>query len=605
MRRHQASVILAISLLSSPALAAEWQSESGDTTIRFDSTLSVGANYRVQNPDIDIIGIANGGTARSINGDDGNLNYDRGFTALAARATHDLSVEHGNIGAFTRFTYFYDLLNADKDSTEFRDLSNKAVDQVGYDFDLLDAYVYGNTDVLDRRVDLRLGRQVMNWGESTFIPNGINAINPVDLSALRIPGSEIREGLLPVEAIDINTEISDNVSLEGFYQLLWHETKLDAEGTYFSTSDIASPSGNDVYLGFGSALVADNPLFNGPTAACPLGCRVARDGDDKPKDEGQFGLALRYFAPWLNDTEFGVYGMQYHSRVPVINAYTGTLAGLGSGNYALSASYNLEYPEDIKLGGASFNTSLGGISLQGEYSLRVDQPLQIDDVELLQAALAPAAVAAAAPGAARNATAAAFSTNQVIARMGGITASNFASFFDRRLEGYITRNVSVASMTATKAFGPALGASQWVLLGELGANYVHNMPSKSELRLEGAGTYTGGNTVLAGTEGVEPVDGFADDMSWGYRVTARFDYLNAIGPINLFPRVSFQHDMNGTTPAPLSTFVEGRRAVSFGIGATYQQNWSADLQYTNYFGGGRYNLINDRDFVSINVKYSF
>lgn len=605
MRCHKIALVSFVALLTCPTLGhtAKWQ--SGDTDIKFDSTLSLGASFRVQERDEKIVGIANGGTAKSINGDDGNLNYDPGLIALAARATHEVSVDHGNVGAFSRFTYFYDPINSNKSSTDFRDLSNKAVDQVGYDFDLLDAYVYGHTDVANHRVDARLGRQVMNWGESTYIPNGINAINPVDLSALRVPGSELREALLPVEALDLNAQVTDNVSLEGFYQLLWHETTLDATGTYFSTSDIASPGSENVYLGFGSALVPDDPTFNGPTAVCTAGCRVERSGDDTPKDEGQFGAALRYFAPWFNDGEFGLYGMQYHSRVPVINANTGTLAGLVGGNYALTANYNLAYPEDIKLTGASFSTSWGLVSLQGEYALRIDQPLQIDDVELLQAALAPAAVAAATPGAARDATAAAFSTNQVIARMGGITSSNFTSFFDRELQGYINRSVSTSAMTATRAFGPTFGADQWVLLGEVGATFIHDMPDKNTLRLEGAGTYTGGNPTLAGSEGVEPSKGFADRFSWGYRVTARFDYLNAIGPINLYPSISFQHDVNGTTPAPLSTYLEGRKAISLGLGATYQQNWSANLQYTNYFGGGRYNLINDRDFVSINVKYSF
>ena len=41
------------------------------------------------------------------------------------------------------------------------------------------------------------------------------------------------------------------------------------------------------------------------------------------------------------------------------------------------------------------------------------------------------------------------------------------------------------------------------------------------------------------------------------------------------------------------------------LGADYLNAWSADLSYTDFFGAGRYNLINDRDFVSFNVKYSF
>ena len=30
-----------------------------------------------------------------------------------------------------------------------------------------------------------------------------------------------------------------------------------------------------------------------------------------------------------------------------------------------------------------------------------------------------------------------------------------------------------------------------------------------------------------------------------------------------------------------------------------------DVSYTDFFGAGRYNLINDRDFVAANLKFSF
>ncbi|MGH6634650.1 MAG: DUF1302 family protein [Gammaproteobacteria bacterium] len=39
--------------------------------------------------------------------------------------------------------------------------------------------------------------------------------------------------------------------------------------------------------------------------------------------------------------------------------------------------------------------------------------------------------------------------------------------------------------------------------------------------------------------------------------------------------------------------------------ATYQQQWEWDINYTNFFGAGRHNLLSDRDFVAFNLKYSF
>lgn len=51
--------------------------------------------------------------------------------------------------------------------------------------------------------------------------------------------------------------------------------------------------------------------------------------------------------------------------------------------YAKTAGYFTEFPEDIQMFGVSFNTQLqkSGIALQGEISYRNDVPLQYDDVE--------------------------------------------------------------------------------------------------------------------------------------------------------------------------------------------------------------------------------
>lgn len=621
-RRHRISGVSALALMAPLAVAtpgAAVEFSYGKVSGSFDTTLTLGTTIRVQKRDSDLVGQANGGTGNSINSDNGNLNYDRGVVSLAGRATHELRLNYENVGAFTRFTYFYDLVNADESSSRFSrtnrfPLSDDAVERVGRDIDLLDAYVFGSFDVAERPVDVRLGNQVLSWGESTFIQNGINVVNPVDVSALRVPGSEIRDALLPVPVADVNVGLTENLSVEGFYQFAWSQTEPEAANTYFSTSDLASPGGgeNGAYLGFGNPLVEDNGQST-TTAVTPFGSRVPRGPDREADDQGQFGFAARYFAPQFNNTEFGAYFVNYHSRLPIISARTGSatdLAGITADNYVAGSQYFLEYPEDIQLLGASFNTTIGGVSLQGEYSFRKDQPLQIDDVELLQAALAPAAVAAqcgGGPGPACSATLGLFNTNQIIRDLGGITTGNFGTFFDRELSGYREFDVSQAQITATQVFGPAIGANQWLLVGEVGVTHVHSMPESGDLRLEGPGTSFGGNANFIGVGGMSEVQraGFATATSWGYRLRTRFDYLNAIGPVNLYPTVSWSHDVNGTTPLPLGNFLEDRKAISIGVSATYLDAWSADLQYTSFFGGEDFNLIHDRDFVSLAVKYSF
>ena len=75
--------------------------------------------------------------------------------------------------------------------------------------------------------------------------------------------------------------------------------------------------------------------------------------------------------------------------------------------------------------------------------------------------------------------------------------------------------------------------------------------------------------------------------------------------MNLIPRASFAWDVNGISPGPGGNFLEDRMALTIGLGAQYRINWEADLSFTAFSGADRYNLINDRDFVAANIKYSF
>jgi hypothetical protein len=165
----------------------ELRFHDSEVTGSFDTTLTLGSAFRVQDRNENLIGVVNGGDANSINADDGNLNFDQGDpTSLSAIANHELDLDWRNFGFFGRVYYFYDaaIMALDPERTEF---TNDAKDYAGRDVRLLDAYVTGDFEVADRPLTLRFGRQVISWGESTFIPNGINVINPVDVTKLRSP----------------------------------------------------------------------------------------------------------------------------------------------------------------------------------------------------------------------------------------------------------------------------------------------------------------------------------------------------------------------------------------------------------------------------------
>ncbi|MBD1400029.1 DUF1302 domain-containing protein [Pelovirga terrestris] len=639
---HRIKVLLVCALLALPISmatpAAAFQFSLGDEVSgNLDTTLSYGAAWRMKDRDSDLIGVANRqynsgkGNAYSVNFDDGNLNYDKGdLINHTAKITSELALNWRNFGLFVRGTAFYDFENNDG-SRQRTELSSDAKDMVGKDATLLDAYLNWDFDIASAPAQLRVGQQVLSWGESTFIQNGINIINPVDVSKLRVAGAELREGLVPVGMISGSISPTQNISFEGFYQYQWEETKIDPTGSYWSTNDFAGEGGNKVMLGWGDISDLGTTLPLPPALLGAVGLNsfepdflsVPRMRDNKPKDDGQYGLAMRLFAPELNDTEFGFYYINYHSRLPVISAKTGTTAGIvDAGNtldtlvgnsvpfssalplaihqYAKTANYFIEYPEDIKLYGISFNTLVNstGTALQGEYSYRQDVPLQMDDIELILAALSP--LQAVNPGLP-------YANNQV---------GTFGT--DTIIHGYKRLDVSQIQMTATQLFGPTLGASQFTLVGEVGLTHVHGMPSKSTLRFDGPGTPVSGNPDQAlpgGAHGptatnpepkdAEPSSAFADATSWGYRMVAKLDFNNAIGAVTLSPRVAWAHDVNGTTPGPGGNFVEGRKAITLGLGANYQNKWSADISYTDFFGAGRYNLINDRDFLAAEIKYFF
>jgi len=578
-------------LHSNPAQAIGF--EFGDWTARLDTTVTYGISMRTQKRDENLVGYANlfdnpgaipteelirGPGRFSVNGDDGNLKFDRGdIISNRGRITSEFDISNGQFGAFVRATGFYDF---ELDSRD--DISDTAKRFVGSDIQLLDAYVYGDFQLGRGFGSIRLGRQVVSWGESTFIQNGLNVINPVNVAALREAGSELRNAFLPIEMVWLSLPITQNLSMEAVYLLEFEQIDPDPAGTFFSTNDFATPGGEFAMLGFG--LLSDDRLPDGslPFGALPRG--LNRAPDDRGED--QFGVAFRYYAEELNGTEFGLYYMHYDSRLPLISGTSVTSSDLSSGNFFV------EYPEGIDLFGASFNATLGGtVSLAGEVTYRSNQPFQIDDVEVLFAGLSPLNVGIPEPA------------NRFVSQLGQFG-------FGEELSGVFRTEMSQVQMTLTNIFEPSqlFGYDQLVFVGEVGATKVWDLPNRDVLRLDGPGTATGGGPdQFSGNlrNPITQVEGFPTSFSWGYRTALVATYNNAIGSVTLTPRIAFNHDVNGTTPGPGGNFIEDRKAITIAIGADYLARWTGTLSYTNFFGAKQFNLIHDRDFISASVSYAF
>ncbi len=689
-----------VAALCTPGTAAAIDFTAGEWNGSFNTTVSFGQLWRDEDRDPRMIGTADGGSGRSPNIDDGDINYRQGRVSSAYKLVSELSLDRDNFGIFVRGSALYDDLIKDAD-TERTEISQRGEELAGAYVRLLDAFTYHRWDLSGNELELRAGRQVVNWGESTFIQSGINnAINHFDVSALRVPGSELREAYLPQEMLKVSYALSESLTVEALGIFDWNKTQPEPVGTYFSGNDFVPRGGDKVVLGFGafSDMGVDYTSLGG--SLIENFQQVPRGATVEAEDQGQYGVALKWFLPDFGQgTEFGLYFVNYHSKLPLISGRTGTQQGIGnsigaltavaataqalaaglpfnsavtiaantavaraaaaggnmslstateyatiSGNtvltggsvstqasnlatheYAITAQYYTQYPEDIQMIGLSFNTSLGktGVALQGEVSYRHDTPLQFDDVELLFAALTPfelVARTASLPPGVPPIPSACFSPDQddpldptddpTLSQCGQLGAYGV----NQNVPGWGLFDVWQAQMTATKAFPPMLGASQLVAVVEAGMTHVDGMPDKLTggpngrgLRLNGPGTSVSGNAELRNRHfgEVEPLDRFADQDSWGYRAALRLDYLGLLGAWNFSPRFVWAHDVDGTTPGPGGNFVEGRYGATLGVGASYQSSFEVDVSYTRLGGAGRFNELHDRDFLAATVKYSF
>ncbi|OEY66376.1 DUF1302 domain-containing protein [Marinobacter sp. X15-166B] len=591
----------------------------------FSTTLTAGTAIRLEDQDKDLISQGNLGPqfafsntgASSNNFDDGNLNFEKGKPySTILRGRSELFLDYvpdsdvlTRVGALVRGSYWYDYeLKNKKRATDpvgqRRELNAKAKDNAA-GADLLDAYVFTDWYAGEIPIAARYGRQVVNWGESTFILGGINAINPIDVPAFRAPGAELKDVLMPIEMLYTSVGLTADVTLEAFVQTNWEPFRIDDCGTFFSTADVAADGCGPVLL---AGQVPDSQALD-------EGFVAPRLGDKEPGDKDQFGVALRWYVNPL-EAELGFYYTRYHSRLPYISGVVnnpaspeGTQMTDPTAPDSRFPSYFIDYPKGIDLFGVSFNTTLPtGTSLGAEYSYRPNMPIQWNTFELIYGGLQQRGP-----------------DGQTISKLEQREQAKGVNYAGQAVDGYDRYGVSQAQATVIHFIERTMGAARFIIVGEIGATYVHDLPGLSEARYGRSGAFGVGPVPLDGpsfsgdycSEGVSDADprlninasyctndGFTTSFSWGYRTLFAWDYPNAVAGINLMPKVFLSHDVKGYAPDPGGNFKEGNKSIGLGLDASYQNAYQASLSYTNYFGGD-FNEINDRDFIAASISYAF
>lgn len=596
----------------------------GDVSVSMDTTLSAGVSMRTSERECSNVSLVNGGCRgpggreTGINSDNGNLNFDQwDFTDAIVRATVDVQASWKNYGLFVRPTAYYNQVYANN-NLRFRDLSHDGQGQLDYAVDVLDAFVYANYDIGGHYTSIRVGKQVLNWGESLFIQGGINQFQALDVTAIRTPGSELKDALTPMPMVYVSFAATDLLTLEAFWQFDYTNTEVDPAGSFFSTNDIVGKGSLPALL---NASIDNPDLFQ--SAAVPIA--LQRSANRGESDFNQFGAAAHYYAEDLGTgTDFGLYFVRYSSRMPFLAFQNGpldtaTACGIvapgdvlcgtpASGNplspsftantlsaFAVGASlgtYYFDFPT-VNTIGSSFSTTLEGVAVSGELTFSPDMPFGISDNELNASQLDGTGATLALTGAPV--------ASSYLAGV-GVNQSTLAHI---DLDAWQGQFGTISTFTTTDFLPRHLGADSGAFVFNGGFVYV---PDAGDYPLNHSGRIGGIRSPVAGAVfrgSREPQ--YATSFSTGYVAVVKVDYNNAFGtPITLSPNVALSHGVSGYSPGPITAgYVQGVKRASIGVSADYQSRIRASLSYTNSFGGGVTNTVGDRDFMSASIRYSF
>jgi hypothetical protein len=694
--RKQLVAALALSLAAN-VRAGDLHYEFGGVDARLSAIVTTGATWRMQGRDNNLIGKLNvqgqqdlctaddcmslqgdakpnqrlvqaEGSYGGGNLDNGNLNYDRyEIVGAATRIAPEIGLAYGDWKARVKAILFYDPVNDRFDeshsNTRFQSSSTRRPRNISRQFargvKLREAYVSTTVPIGERNFSLAVGNQQITWGESVLTPfNTLNTVNPPDAVLAHMPGFELKDLYQPVTAITFGGDVVEGISADVFYQALWQPAIADPAGSFFSANDFV---GGGKYLTLGLGQFAEDPDrqfrpagLSKTLSSSSRTLNVLPDDYAAPRNGGQYGTQLKYFAPnLLGGTEFGAYYANYHSRLPYISAissnpsctrdainntfaaafvackgFNGVVNPVGGREPVPvdTAQIFLDYPEDIHLMGLSFNANVGGWSLAGEYAYRPNMPLQVHATDVIFAAISPGFpnedIGVPANTAALGVTAPFTIPGHRSAVPDFLSGYRGISEYgpNQVIHGYERFKVGQFALTGIRLFGASdnpIGADQIQLLAEISGTQIFDLPNLSELQLEGTGNrshYSPGADGTGTPDGkpdprhVNPTQqrsGAATAFSWGYRIAVRSQYSHAIGNVSLYPTILLFHDLGGISPATIDNYVKDRITANFQLDAELSQALAAGIQYQWLTGAGRNNLRKDRDSLSVHLRYSF
>lgn len=588
-------LLAALALLMFPVLPRAAEYELGNGKLRITGSVYFGTALRVERqdpqllPDVNssLLGIRGDSVAPGAgrNQDDGNLNFNRGDpVATVIKGYLSLAYAWRSFGIEASGQAWYDYATERSEYPWGNERNGFAAGErlsddgalrrskfSGVALDTL--FVRGHHELGGKPLDWRLGYQHVEWGQRFMVQGGLRDLNPLDLPASMRPGvvreSEVRIGIPLVQA---RVGLSQATSIEAFYQLAFEPTAPGTCGTFLGQLDFLPENCGKAMFGN----ISD-------PAAVANGVYVARTPTVATSDSGQGGIAFRLAVPaW--QSEFGLYAAQFHSRAIY---YSGTNSGrdgppfLPGNPDGLNPTYFTEYPERIRMYGATFETRRKLGLLYGELTYRPNQPIQYNPVDVTSGA-----VSLTAPTPLRD-------------RIEEIGPGGMFRAWER----HEALQLQFGAGTEIPA---VLGSAGLSLGGELAYKRVLDLPDPADVRFGRSEVFGQGPVDGVCPPPADPVactfDGYVSPDSFGYRLRASLRYPQVATGLDLTPSLVFGHDVSGWAADWL--LIEGRMFANVALTANYAGHWSAAVSWQPTWGG-TYNNLRDRDTVQMHVGYRF
>ncbi len=366
--------VLSVSVLSQAVWATHFDFNE-DWSVDSTTSLSYGTGWRMEQP----ANVLQTMPLTGLNKDQGLSSFDNTSTPFTQvyMINEDLSLKYKNrFGAEFSGLAFYDASIMDNKPqgpgtfyqsaagcnaqiTPAAQLSACGFPQASREFDGrrirgYDAYLWGNFNPMDMPLNVRLGYQVVNWGEALFIPGGISNANPLSLAALEMPGTQLKDVMLPLPMVYFNLGLNDYYSLEGYGEFGWHFSEAPGMGTNYSVNNSFGGYGAERILVDMTAAPRLTPGQIQPGQLTPAQLAQAYNaavygnpstvltnkwtGDVPTNLHDQYGLALR-ITPY-DGFEYALYAENYSSHLPVAQFTTGQAFGTAQNAQVALAAQN-------------------------------------------------------------------------------------------------------------------------------------------------------------------------------------------------------------------------------------------------------------------------